>query len=112
MSLSEATMPNLPKTTPIDASEIKPCACCKRGVMHDNNVIFYRVKIATCGVSLGNLRQMHAMEMMMGGNVAIARALSPTTTIANEDTDPVEAWLCFECAQMGKTTIAQLLEGD
>ena len=64
-------------TKPIDVAEIKPCACCKRGVMHHANVIFYRVTIATCGANMDGIRQVHAMETMFAGNTATARALSP-----------------------------------
>lgn len=97
-------------TKPIDVAEIKPCACCKRGVMHHANVIFYRVTIATCGANMDGIRQVHAMETMFAGNTATARALSPTTTIAHELPDPVQAWICSECLLAGKARLPDLME--
>lgn len=93
----------------IDASEVRLCVGCGRGVMHDANIIFYRITMETCCVDLAGMRQVHAMEMLMGGNTAIAHALSPTTTIGSV-VGADSHWLCMECVVTENIGLARILE--
>lgn len=69
-------------TAPLDANELKACTCCGRGVMHAGSPFFYELTMRSCVVDVKNVQRMHGMELMMGGAVGLARALSPSNTVA------------------------------
>ena len=97
-------------TTPFDVSELQKCALCGDGMAHGNGITFYEVEIRQCVLDPQNIQQMHGMEMMMG-NPAIARALSPTTTVAHRIGPKTRKLVCQECAIGSLTYVALLAEG-
>jgi len=98
-------------TKPFDAAEIRKCFLCGRGVMHDNNIVFYEVAVQPICADLPAIRQLHGLEMMMGGAAPIARALAPSTTIAHRVGTPNRVLCCMECLGTN-TTVAVLLEAN
>jgi hypothetical protein len=77
--------------------EIKPCAVCGKGVMHDNSLTFYRVKLDYMIGNLPAIQRQAGLEMMFGGNATIAHAMGRNEDIAI----PVfeESFLlCLSCA--------------
>jgi|GEM_PF-1198764 len=89
--------PDHPEAMPsIDRNAVGPCVICNRGLMHDNALTFYRIILSACVADLRSIQQQHGLEMMMGGNVGIARALSPTSTVARIATTAT-SWICLEC---------------
>lgn len=82
--------------TPFDVSELKACALCGKGMMHSRDVVFYEVNITQCVVDLRSAQRLHGLEMMMGGAVGIARALSPDTAIARR-LEPAHLLICQPC---------------
>lgn len=99
-----------PDTTPLDASELLPCAHCRKGMLHGNNPVFYELTIRQCIADLPNIRRMHGMEMMMGGAVSIARALSPSNIVAHRLGQPTRVLVCMDCAIQEKAPAAVLME--
>jgi len=97
-------------TEPFDFNDVLKCALCREGMAHNNQLTFYEVEIRQCVLDLDNLKQMHGMEMMMG-SPAIARALSPTTTVAHRIGPKTRKLVCQECAIVNLTYLALLAEG-
>jgi hypothetical protein len=82
----------------IDVSEIKPCALCKGGVVHSGNPMFYELTMSSVIVDADSVRRLQGLEMMMGGNAAVARALSPSNTVAHRLGEPTRHFICIDCA--------------
>lgn len=97
-------------TTPLDASELQPCAHCKKGMLHSGAPVFYELTIRQCVADMPNIQRMHGMEMMMGGNVGIARALSPSNTVAHRIGQPHRLLVCMDCSMQEKAPAAFLME--
>lgn len=86
--------------------DFKPCALCRKGVMHANDITFYRVRIERFVVDLNAVQRAHGMEMMMGGNAVIANVMGPNEDLAKLFTGPHEILICSSCALRDKTPIA------
>jgi hypothetical protein len=97
-------------TTPFDVADLLPCGQCGKGMMHAGDVSFYEVTIVQCVVDVRNVQRMHGMELMMGGAVGIARALSPDHTVARRVGAPTRRMVCQQCALMDPQPVALLLE--
>lgn len=67
---------------PFDRSELQKCANCGKGMAHDRGIVFYEVSIGQVMLDHGAIQQIAGLEVMMGGNAAIAAALAPTSSIA------------------------------
>ncbi|MEC7763348.1 MAG: hypothetical protein VX874_15710 [Pseudomonadota bacterium] len=76
--------------------DIKPCHFCGEG-MGAKGVHFYRVKIEQMVLDLRAIQREHGLEQMMGGNVAIAQALSPEAEFAQSMSEN-EVLICADCA--------------
>jgi len=100
------------QTPPLDVTELMACFLCDKGVMHGGDVHFYEVEIRQCVVDAKNINRMHGMEMMMGGNPAIARALSPDNTVAQRIGPKKRRLLCASCALHQQYPVALLCEGE
>lgn len=91
----------------MDAHSLQPCAICGKGVMHAGLPIFWQIDLARMGVDPIAARQLAGMEMMMGGNVALARVLAPTTPIARPIGERRTILVCESCASES-TSVYQL----
>lgn len=89
--------------------DLKPCSNCDKGVMHTGNPMFYRLRVDSMIVDPGAIQRQHGLEMMMGGNAAIAHAMGPQEDLAKE-LDSSELILCMDC--MMAANVATLLPGD
>lgn len=87
--------------------ELKPCAICQRGVMHNGNPVFYRVAIEHMCVDIHAARRQHGLEMMLG-NPTLAHAMGTDPDIAQQVDRQDGIVVCLECA-IG-TPIAALME--
>lgn len=80
--------------------EITACAVCRRGVAHDRNLTFYRVRVEYLVLNVQAIQRQHGLEQFFGGGQAAARiahVMGPGEDIAkglSEDTGLV----CFDCA--------------
>ena len=57
----------------LDVGDVEPCASCGKPLMEGGGICFYEVTITQHVFDLRSIQQMHGMEMMMGGNVPLAR---------------------------------------
>jgi len=78
-----------------DLDQIKPCAMCGKGIGHAGPV-FYRARIEQLVIDDRAVARETGLQMMLGGNVAIARALSPETDFA-KPFRTAEVLLCGTC---------------
>ncbi len=78
-------------------SELEKCAFCDKGMMHNQSPVFYRVKLDNMVIDVAAVQKAHGMEMMMGGNAALAQIMGPNEDIAVE-MDSVTKLVCLDCA--------------
>lgn len=76
-------MPKLPEgTKPFDRTELQKCALCDKGMVHNNDLTFYEIRIGQVMIDYGSVRQIAGLEMAMGpGAEAIAGILAPTSRV-------------------------------
>lgn len=93
---------------PFDVGELQPCAFCGQGMAHSGSVVFYELRLSQCVIDMRNVQRMHGLEMMMGGAVGVARALSPSNNVAQRL--PAERRLVCQPCLMERPELAILLE--
>lgn len=86
--------------------EIKACAVCGEGVMHNNNVLFYHVRMRRMGVDLSAVDKLRGLEMMFG-SPTLATVMGPDEDLAVE-LDSFDELICSPCAFKG--TMAEVFE--
>jgi hypothetical protein len=94
-------------TRPFDVADLKPCALCRRGVMHGGDVAFYELVLGQCIVDMGAIGRLAGLEQMMGGAVGLARMFSPNNNIAHR-LPPERHIICQPCL-MDSEALATLL---
>ena len=77
--------------------DIQPCVMCQRGVMHDNNLAFYRLDLQYLIANVGAIQRQSGLEMLLGGHARIALALGPDEDMATPISQGV-VLVCLECA--------------
>lgn len=80
----------------IKQDEIKPCAICKRGVAHDGNFLFWRLRFDRAALNPGGIHQQHGLEQMVG-SPALARIMGTNPDIAKVIEGPLNVWVCEPC---------------
>lgn len=89
--------------------ELRSCVLCGRGVMHSGDVHFYEVRVTHCVVDTRAVQQLGGMEDLMGGSVALARALSPVSHVAHR-MPATRALVCAQCALLEGVPVAEISE--
>jgi len=87
--------------------EIKKCVICGKGVMHNGQILFYKIEISRMAVDLGAVQRLQGLEMML--NPALASVMGPDEDIAMPIGGPDKALICDACA-MKSTCLAALHE--
>ena len=67
---------------PFDRSELQKCANCGKGMMHAGGLVFYEISVGQVMVDHTAIQQIAGLEMMMGGNAALAAVFAPTSSVA------------------------------
>ena len=88
-------------------SKISNCLLCKKGVLHENNLMFYRISIETLIADLGAIQRAAGLEMMVGGDTALARIMGPDEDIAKTVTT-MDGLVCLPC--LARASLGALLE--
>lgn len=83
-------------TTGLSRKDLSKCSLCGEGVLHDGSVCFYRVNVAQAIIDVSAVQRTHGLEMMMGGNAALADVFSPDQDLAQEITSPTVN-VCASC---------------
>lgn len=85
--------------------DITPCLVCGEGIAKAGP-IFYRVGIEQMALDTNAIQREHGLEQMMGGNVAIAMALSPDPDLGVSLTEPTRGLVCMDCGTLHPMMLA------
>jgi hypothetical protein len=77
--------------------DFKPCALCRKGVMHAGHILFLRLSIDRLGVRVDRVKRAHGMELMMGGNALLANIMGPDEDLAEVIDGQRDLLVCGEC---------------
>lgn len=77
-------------------TDLRPCVLCGKGVMHDNNIAFFRVQVDHLVVNLRAVQRQAGLEGVLGGNAALAFHMGPQEDIA-EQASTSRAIVCQDC---------------
>lgn len=76
-------------------AELKPCAFCRKGVAHSDQILSTRVRITRMGLNVGAVRRQTGLEMMVGG---LAQHMGPDEKMLVEIEPEVTLLVCDQCA--------------
>lgn len=96
---------------PFDRADLRKCTLCGRGMMECGSPVFYEITARTCALDFQSIQQQAGMEMLLGGNAAVAAAMSPTTTVAHR-LPATRHLVCAECALGSEQPVARFIESD
>lgn len=82
------------------------CVVCKKGVAASRIPIFLRLVVNSAKLDAAAINRASGLEQLLGGHVALARAMGPDETIAVES----EPQTCFVCASCLHTLPIGVLE--
>ena len=88
-------------------SDFKPCVGCGKGVFHDRNFVFYRLRVAYLVADVSAIQRQHGMELMMGAAAPLAQIMGPNEDLA-ATVDEGDVLVCLECAT--RKCLAELWE--
>jgi hypothetical protein len=77
-------------------TDLRPCVCCGKGVMHSNGIAFFRVQVDHMVVNLQAVQRQAGLEMVLAGNAALAYHMGPQDDIALEASTS-RAVVCQDC---------------
>jgi hypothetical protein len=80
----------------IKQAEIKPCAICAKGVAHDGNILFWRIRMERAGLHMPAIERQHGLELMLG-SAPLARVMGTDSDIAKVIDGPHDVWICEPC---------------
>jgi len=89
-------------------TEIKPCALCGEGVLHNNQIMFFSIKIKRMVANVGAVQRQAGLEMMLGGNATLANVMGPDDDMAKA-IEEQDALVCMSCA-LNPHPLAELVE--
>lgn len=91
------------------AEQITSCASCKKGMMHDGSILFYRVTVEPFVLDMAAVQRRHGEEMMMGPLAAsLGRQEDLAKTVEGTETQKL---ICSSCLLTG-LPVASLIEDD
>lgn len=88
--------------------ELATCAACKRKIGATGIPFFYKVKVSRFGLDAAAMERQSGLEMMMGGCVDLAQALSPNEDLAQEVMEEKTFMICEGCSTE-RIVLAQLV---
>lgn len=93
-------------------SEMRPCVCCGRGIMHGGDIVAYRVTVEQHLVDVGAVQRQHGLEMMMGGGMggAAIAAVMGTNSDLTKMASSVSGLICQPCFMDWGNSIAEVWE--
>jgi len=90
--------------------DLENCTVCNKGVCHDKQIQFYRVKIDNMIIDSGAVQRAHGLELMMGGGIGgavLGEIMGPNEDLAKELSSHT-GLVCFNCAcNSGITSLAE-----
>lgn len=93
-------------------SDIKPCAICRKGLMHAGMPLFYRIAVERLGFDGEAIRRQQGLEMMMGKAAALAAVMGPNEDIATVLDGPTTILICETCTHEHPILMQAFLGSD
>ncbi len=90
--------------------EFQPCLLCGRGMAHNQDLDFYRVRLERFLIDYAKVQQQAGFEMSLGGAAALGQILGPDHDLAKEPSPQSPFLICGQCAMDKKTPLALLSE--
>ena len=86
------------RTRAMKQTDFKPCARCKKGVMHTGLPLFYRVTVERMGVDGRAVNRQAGLEQFLGGNAQIANIMGSNEDMGLPIGPAAQGLLCETCA--------------
>ena len=83
--------------TGIKRGDIGPCLACRRGVMHDAQITFWRLSLERFVVDLNAVQRAHGLELVLG-SPQLATVMGPDEDLAKRAGDADEGLVCDSCS--------------
>lgn len=99
--MDRATIDRLPG---LKRKDIEGCMSCGRGVAHNHDITFYRLKVERFVLDPTAVNERHGMELMMGGGTGgavLAQVMGPDRDLAKLVAGPMVMIICEPCAMGG-----------
>lgn len=80
-------------------TEVKKCAICEKGVMHNNCPTFYTVKMQRHMLDLMVCQRQTGLEMQLGGSAQLANVMGSNEDLSHPVSKEIDVWICQDCAQ-------------
>jgi hypothetical protein len=90
--------------------DLKPCAFCKKGMMHNGTPLFYRLNIQRYCVDMRAVQRQAGLEQMMGNHI-LAHVMGPNEDLAKPLGEKFDLLICQDCA-IEPQMIAMLTEKE
>ena len=74
---------------------IKPCIACGKGIAHDNNLVFFQVKITQLIIDTRAIQRITGLEAMLD-SPALAQIMGSDEDLATKVGEQ-EAFVCMSC---------------
>lgn len=113
MRVGDGAVSELDKFDGLKRADITPCIVCDKGMMHDNNISFYRITAQHFIADLVAIQRRHGHELMMGGGSAgamLAEIMGPGEDLAKAPSAPETFLICQPCALLNNHSIIAMLE--
>lgn len=92
--------------------DIKPCSACGKGIMHNGDIVAYKVTIGQYMVDTREVQKRAGLEMMMGGGTAgasLAQIMGPDNELL-AGVSEVSGLLCQPCFLDFNNSLAEIWE--
>src|SRR5699024_4979338 len=83
--------------TTMKQRELKNCASCGQGVMHDGCPLFFRISVEEHNVDLNAVQRQAGLEVALG-SPDLAQIMGPDADISKKISEQQGLIVCFECA--------------
>jgi len=86
------------RTPGLKQRDLKACAICGQGLMHNNQPHFYQLSVSQYVIDMRAVGRQHGLEMMLGDAAALAQALGPDDDMAKRVAHCPDLNVCADCA--------------
>lgn len=107
-SKSEASPVKTFAIEPLKQRDLLKCVLCRKGVMHNHSITFYRLRLSEFIVYLPAVQRQDGMERMLAPASFLAGIMGPDEDMALPLREGIEFHLCTDCAFT--CTVASIVE--
>lgn len=91
-------------------AEFEDCLLCGKGMAHNQDLDFYRIKIERFFLDYGNIQMQHGLEMSVGGAASLAAIMGPDRDLAKEPSPHPTFLICGTCGLEKSLPLALMSE--